>query len=84
MGTNSRHYGVAPMGLSATQRTTEKNHLRQERMARGECLYCRTVGHFLRECPERAASWNRRLAMAATVNTTPEPDATVPNEQSEN
>jgi len=53
-------------------------------MARGECLYCGTVGHFFRECTERAASRNRRLAMAATVNTTAEPDAAVSNEQSEN
>jgi len=83
-GTNSRHYGVAPMDLSATQRTVEKNRIRQERMARCECLYCGTVGHFLHECPECAASRNRRLAMAATVNTTAEPDAAVPNKQLEN
>jgi len=71
------------MDLLATQRTGEKNRIRQECMARGECLYCGTVGHFLCECPERAASRNRRLAMAATVNTTAEPDAAIPNEQSE-
>jgi len=79
-GSNSALYGVAPMDLWATQRTAEKNRIRQECMARGECLYCGTVGHFLREYPERAASRNRRLAMAATVNTTAEPDAAVPNE----
>jgi len=66
------------------QKTAEKNRIRQERMAQGECLYCGTVGHFLRECPERAASRNRHLPMAATVNTTAEPDTAVPNEQSEN
>jgi len=66
------------------QKTAEKNRIRQERMARGECLYCGTVGHFRRECPERAASQNRHLTMAATVNTTAEPDTAVPNEQSEN
>jgi len=81
MGTNSGHYGVAPMDLSATRRTAEKNRIRQERMARRECPYCRTVGHFLRECPKCAASRNRRLAMAATVNMTAEPDAAIPNEQ---
>jgi len=70
--------------LSATQRTAEKNRIGQERMAQGECLYCGTVGHFLREWPECAASRNRPLAMAATVNTTVEPDAAVPSEQSEN
>jgi len=84
-GTNSGHYGAAPMDLSATQRTAEKKRIRQERMVQGECLYWGTVGHFLRECPERAASRNRQsLAMAATVNATAEPDAGAPNEQSEN
>jgi len=53
-------------------------------MARVKCVYCGTVGHFLRECPERAASRNRRLAVAATVNTTAKPDAAAPNEQLEN
>jgi len=84
MGTNRGHYGVAPMDLSAKQRTAENNRVRQERMARGECLYCGTVGHFLRKCPERATSRNRHLAMAATLNTTGEPDAAIPNEQLEN
>jgi len=42
-GTNSGHYGMAPMDLSVTQRTAEKNRIRQERMARGKCLYCGTV-----------------------------------------
>jgi len=84
MGTNRRHYGVAPMDLSAKQRTAENNRVRQECMARGECLYCGTVGHFLRKYPERATSRNSRRAMAATVNTTGEPDAAIPNEQSEN
>ena len=83
-GTNSGHYDVAHMDLSATQRTAEKNHIRQERMARGKYLYCRIVGHFLRECPECATSQNRHLAMAATVNMTAEPDTPVPNEQLEN
>ena len=83
-GTNSGHYGVAPMDLSTTQRTAKKNRIRQECMARGECLYCRTVGHFLHEWPERAASRNHHLAMAATINTTAKPDTAVTNEQSEN
>jgi len=83
-GTNSRQYRVAPMDFSAKQRTAEKNHIRQERVAQGECLYCGTVGHYLHECPERAASRNRSLAMAATVSTTAEPDTAVPNEQLEN
>jgi len=83
-GTNSGQYGVAPMDLSATQWTAEKNRIKQERMARGECLYCGTVGYCLRECPEHTALRNSHLAMAATVNTPAEPDAAVPNEQSEN
>jgi len=84
MGTNSGHYGVAHMDLSAMQRTAEKNRIRQERMALGEYLYCGTVGHFLHKCPECAASRKRCLAMAATVNTTAKPDTAVQNEQSEN
>jgi len=72
------------MDLLATQRTAEKNRIRQERMAQGECLYYGTVGHFLRKCPKRAASRNRHLAIAVTVNTTAESDTAVPNEQSEN
>lgn len=86
-GSNSGHYGAAPMDLSATQRTAEKNRIRQERMARGECVYCGATGHFLRECPKRAASQARRLAMAAaTVTTEPPPDTAAgsPIEQSEN
>jgi len=53
-------------------------------MVQGECLYCGTVGYFLREWSVRGASRNRHLAMAATVNTTAEPDTAVLNEQSEN
>jgi len=83
-GTNSRQYGMVSMDLLATQRTAEKNRIRQERMAQGECLYCGTVGHFLHECSVRADSQNRHLAMPATVNTTAERDAAVLNEQLEN
>jgi len=84
MGTNSGHYGVAPMDLSATQRTADKNHIRLECMARGKWLYCRTVGHFLHECPEYAASENCHWAIAATINMTAESDTAILNEQSEN
>jgi len=38
LGTDGGHYGMAPMDLSATPRTAEKNRIRQECMARGECL----------------------------------------------
>jgi len=69
-GTNSGHYGAAPMDLSTTQRTAERNHIKQEHIARGECIYCGTAGHFLRKCSERAATRARRSAMAATTVTT--------------
>jgi len=66
------------------QRTAEKNCIRQKHMARSECYYYGTVGHFLCECPECAASRNRHLAMAATINMTTEPDTAILNKQSEN
>jgi hypothetical protein len=86
-GTNSGHYGAAPMDLSATQKNPEKIRIRQERMARGECLYCGEVGHFLRECPRRAAAQARRLTVAAAdvaSNPAPTPEAAISTEQSEN
>ena len=86
-GTNSGHYGAAPMDLSATQKNSERTRIRQERMAKGECLYCGEVGHFLRECPRRAAAQARRLTMAAATVTTdpaPTPEVTNSTEQSEN
>jgi len=53
-------------------------------MALGEYLYYGTVGHFLREYPERAGPRDHDLAMAATVNMTAKPHTAIPNEQSEN
>jgi hypothetical protein len=86
-GTNSGHYGAAPMDLSATQKNTDRTRIRQERMARGECIYCGNVGHFLRECPRRAAAQARRLTAAAAnvvSDPAPNPEATISTEQSEN
>ena len=55
------------MDLSPAQRTAKKNRITQELIARGEYIYYGTAGHFLRECPECAASWARRLMMAAAT-----------------
>jgi hypothetical protein len=85
--TNSGYYGAAPMDLSATQKNAERNRIKQERIARGECIYCGITGHFLRECPQRAAAHARRLTMAAatiTVDPATVPEATPSIEQSEN
>jgi len=83
-GTNSGHYGIAHMDLSAVQRRAKKNHIRQERIAWGEYLYCAAVSHFLCECPERTVSQNCPQATVATANVITTPDMVVPNEQSEN
>jgi len=86
-GTNSGHYGAAPMDLSAAQRSAEKTRIKQERMARGECIYCGAAGHFLRECPQRAAAQARRLTMAATAaapDPHPAPEVGPATKQSEN
>jgi hypothetical protein len=75
------------MDLSATQKNADRTRIRQERMAKGECIYCGNLGHFLRECPRRAAAQTRRLTVAATDVTSdpaPTPEATISTEQSEN
>jgi predicted RNA-binding Zn ribbon-like protein len=85
--TNSGYYGAAPMDLSAAQKITERNRIKQERITKGECFYCGNTGHFLRECPHRAAAHARRLTMAAatiTVDPAPAPEITPSTEQSEN
>jgi hypothetical protein len=81
--TNSGYYGAAPMDLSAVQKNTERNRIKQERITKGECFYCGNTGHYLRECPQRAAAHARRLTMAAATITV-DPEATPSTEQSEN
>jgi hypothetical protein len=57
---NSGSYGDAPMNLS----TAERERRRTERMARGECTYCGTLGHFRAECPRRKEKAARDLRIA--------------------
>jgi hypothetical protein len=57
---NSGSYGAAPMNLSAS----EKQQRRAGRMARGECTYCGTLGHFRAECAQRLAKEARDLRIA--------------------
>jgi hypothetical protein len=57
---NSGNYGAAPMNLSAA----EKQKRRAERMARGECTYCGTLGHFRINCAQRLAKEARDLRIA--------------------
>jgi hypothetical protein len=61
--TNSGNYGAAPMNLSAA----EKQKRRAERMARGECTSCGTLGHFRINCPQRLAKEARDLRIAQIV-----------------
>jgi hypothetical protein len=65
--TNSGNYGAAPMNLSAA----EKQKHRTERMARGECTYCGTLGHFRINCAQRLAKEARDLRIAQLGPSTP-------------
>jgi hypothetical protein len=59
-----------PMDLSAGQRDAERQRIRNERMARGECLYCGQSGHLRLDCPRRAAMEACRAGLrAAEANT---------------
>jgi hypothetical protein len=81
-GTNSGYYGAAPMDLSAAPKSVERNRIKQERIAKGECIYCGNTGHYLRECPQCTAAHARCLTMAAATITVDE--VTPSTEQSEN
>jgi len=61
---------ATPMNLSAAQGTGDRSRIRQECRARGECLCCSTIGHFIHKCPVCAAHRNQRLALAATAGAT--------------
>jgi hypothetical protein len=65
--TNSGNYGAAPMNLSAA----EKQKRRAERMVRGECTYCGTLGHFRINCAQRLAKEARDLRIAQLEPSTP-------------
>jgi hypothetical protein len=56
----SGSYGDAPMNLS----TAERERRCTERMARGECTYCGTLGQFHAECPRRKEKEARDLRIA--------------------
>jgi hypothetical protein len=75
--TNSGNYGAAPMDLSASQKAQNQRR-RDERMAKGLCLYCGSADHFKSECPTLAANNSRKVRLAAAeVSTTPtEPSPT--------
>jgi hypothetical protein len=61
--TNSRNYGVAPMDVSASQKAQNQRR-RDERMAKGLCLYCGSTDHFKNECLALAANNSRKVHLA--------------------
>jgi hypothetical protein len=62
--TNSGNYGSAPMDLSASQKAQNQRR-RDERMAKGLCLYCGSADHFKNECSTLAANNSRKIRLAA-------------------
>jgi hypothetical protein len=69
--TNSGNYGATPMDLSASQKAQNQRR-RDERMAKGLCLYCGSADHFKSECPALATNNSRKVRLAtAEVSTTP-------------
>jgi hypothetical protein len=71
---NSGSYGAAPMNLSAS----EKQQRRAGRMARGECTYCGTLGHFRADCALRLAKEARDLRIAQLGFAEPVPAPATP------
>jgi hypothetical protein len=67
--TNSGYYGAAPMDLSVTKKNTERNDIKQECIARGECIYRGITGHFLCKCPECATAHIHHLMITAATIT---------------
>jgi hypothetical protein len=61
---NSGNYGPAPMELSAARREAERQRIREERMAKGQCTYCGSDQHFRLDCPRRLAADARRMRAA--------------------
>jgi len=55
------------MGLSAALRDAKRRRIREERLARGQCVYCGDEGHFRRYRPRRAAVEAYRMRMAAAT-----------------
>jgi hypothetical protein len=75
---NSGNYGPAPMELSAARREAERQRIREERMAKGQCTYCGSDQHFRLDCPRRLAAEARRVraaeaSLVATATPTAQP-----------
>jgi hypothetical protein len=52
------------MELSAARREAERQRIREERMAKGQCTYCGSDQHFRLDCPRRLAADARRMRAA--------------------
>jgi hypothetical protein len=73
---NSGNYGPVPMELSAARREAERQRIRDERMAKGQCTYCGSDQHFRLDCPRRIAADARGVrATEASLVTTVIPTA---------
>lgn len=78
--TNSGHYGVAPMDISAGRRKLTPEE-RLHRMARGLCLYCGGAGHMAAVCPVKPAHLRAAEANLAPL---PQPDTPATDSESKN
>lgn len=78
--------GTVPMDLSAADRQALRQRNREERIAKGLCLYCGQAGHLRLNCPARAAAEARRTKITAnaTTSTPSEPRIQEVNEPAEN
>jgi hypothetical protein len=72
--TDSGNYGPTPMDLSAAKKS--QNQLRRdERMAKGLCLYCGLADYFKDECPVLASNNTRKVHLVAMGISTPDMDS---------
>jgi hypothetical protein len=72
--TDSGNYGPAPMDLSAAKKSQNQRH-RDERMAKGLCLYCGSADHFKDQCSVLASNNARKVHLAAAGVSTPNVDS---------
>jgi hypothetical protein len=72
--TDSGNYGPAPMDLSAAKKSQNQRR-RDERMAKGLCLYPGSADHFKDQYPVLASNNARKVRLAAAGISTPDVDS---------